>query len=406
MRELPAQLLDGWGVRRLGVLAKVTTGGTPSRVKPEYWNGPVPWVTTGEIDFNMITSTEERITDAGVANSSAKIFPKGTVLMAMFGQGVTRGKVAMLGVDAAFNQACVAIVPQSGVTPRYLYHFLAHRYDHIRSIANTGSQANLNAALIRGLEVIVPPLPAAAAITRIGDTFDRLLDRLAQQIKARRKFKCGLLQQLLTGQSRFPEFRKRSREERVLGELFTERDETGRPDLPLLSITADRGIVPRDTLERGDTSSADKTLYRRIAPGDIGYNTMRMWQGVSALSNLEGIVSPAYTICTPGRDAHGGFFAHLFKFPPVVHLFWRYSQGLVDDTLNLKFHEFSQIRVTIPPFDEQSKIAALLDAFDAESSLLRNLHAALKEQKKGLMQKLLTGRIRVPASMLKEAADA
>lgn len=401
MRELPATLPDGWAVKRLSTLAKVTSGGTPSRVKPEYWGGDVPWITTGEIDFNTITETEEHITQLGVENSSAKVFPKGTLLMAMFGQGVTRGKLAMLGVDATFNQACAAIVPRDGVSSRYLFHYLAARYDYIRSLANTGSQANLNGALIRGLDVIVPTPGDAKVITRVADTYDRLTDRLARLLKARRKLRRGLQQQLLTAQRRFPEFRKQPWVERRLGDLFDERFELGRTDLPLLSITGERGIVRRDTLDRGDTSSADKSLYKRIAPGDIGYNTMRMWQGVSALSTLEGIVSPAYTVCVPKPGMHAGFFAHLFKFQPVVHRFWRYSQGLVDDTLNLKFHEFSQVHVTMPSgTDEQARIAELLDALDTETDQLRVLHHALKEQKKGLMQKLLTGQVRVPASML------
>lgn len=165
-------------------------------------------------------------------------------------------------------------------------------------------------------------------------------------------------QQLLTGKRRFPEFREPWRKKK-LGEVFYERNETNHPELSLLSVTGSRGVIPHSETDRKDSSAEDKSKYKRIVPGDIGYNTMRMWQGVSALSYLEGIVSPAYTICVPKQDIEGAFAAYLFKFPPVIHLFHRYSQGLVNDTLNLKFPNFARVTVALPPLSEQKKIASL-----------------------------------------------
>src|SRR5436309_15082934 len=122
---------------------------------------------------------------------------------------------------------------------------------------------------------------------------------------------------------------------------------------------------------------------------------MRMWQGRSALSNLEGIVSPAYTVVTPRKDADGKFFSYLFKTERVINLFFRNSQGLVDDTLNCKYHEFARVMVQVPSLEEQKAIAAILQIADKEIKLLQQKLELLKEQKKGLMQKLLTGQIRV-----------
>lgn len=154
--------------------------------------------------------------------------------------------------------------------------------------------------------------------------------------------------------------------------------------------------IRREEVERKDTSSADKKLYKRIAPGDIGYNTMRMWQGVSAVTTLEGLVGPAYTVCTPSEEVHPSFVGYLFKHPPVVHLFRRFSQGLVDDTLNLRFHEFAQIELMLPPVDEQVRIADVLTTIDQELDQLGRLRRELLMQKRGLIQKLLTGQVRVP----------
>ncbi len=110
---------------------------------------------------------------------------------------------------------------------------------------------------------------------------------------------------------------------------------------------------------------------------------------------MEGIVSPAYTIVTPKENVDAEFMALLFKSLPVVHLFHRHSQGLVDDTLNLKWRHFAEIKVTIPEKAEQQAITAVFKTADRELDLLRSQLDALREQKKGLMQQLLTGKIRV-----------
>jgi type I restriction enzyme S subunit len=100
---------EEWEVMRLGDVAKIVSGGTPSRKKTEYWNGKIPWVKTGEVNYNIITKTNEKISELGLENSSTRFIPSGTLLMAMYGQGITRGRVAILGIDATINQACAAI---------------------------------------------------------------------------------------------------------------------------------------------------------------------------------------------------------------------------------------------------------------------------------------------------------
>ena len=247
---------------------------------------------------------------------------------------------------------------------------------------------------VEACKVKIPPLPEQRAIAAILRTWDNAIELTRTLIAEKQQRKRALMQQLLTGKKRLPGFVGEWKEIK-LGELFSERNEAGRFDLPLLSITADRGVILQSESDKKDTSNADKSLYRRICPGDIGYNTMRMWQGRSALSALEGIVSPAYTIVTPKSNADAKFFSYLFKLPAVVHLFFRNSQGLVDDTLNCKFHDFAKVRVLVPPKPEQMAIARLLIAVDAELDILQAKADALREQKKGLMQKLLTGEWRV-----------
>jgi type I restriction enzyme S subunit len=289
------------------------------------------------------------------------------------------------------------------VEPRWLALALqtgpARREIVARAAGTSGSMKKLSRQRLWSLPLLVPRLPEQHGIANIVGLYDGALRALRALIDDKRRFKRGLMQELLTGKLRFKEFGQARWSERRLGELFTERVERGRADLPLLSITGDRGVIPRDQLVRRDTSSDDKSAYLRIAPGDIGYNTMRMWQGVSALSDLEGLVSPAYTICVPGPEVFGAFAAQLFKLPRVVDAFRRHSQGLVDDTLNLKFHHFALVRIRMPAMAEQRKIAAALNALDREIGLLSRLGGALDQQRAGVAELLLTGKVRVPEAV-------
>ena len=150
---------ESWEVAKIGDVAKLQSGGTPARDASEYWQGgTIPWVKTGEIDYCVIWGTGERITPAGMANSAAKLFPEGTLLMAMYGQGVTRGRVAILGIEAATNQACAAITPrdEARVSSRFLYYFLEYQYENLRKLGHGANQRNMNAALIRGFPVSFP----------------------------------------------------------------------------------------------------------------------------------------------------------------------------------------------------------------------------------------------------------
>ncbi len=305
------------------------------------------------------------------------------------------GDVAELGFDSACPDSLVAILPSDGVCRSYLRRFLEMQKPRIHYLAPQNAQKNINVEFLEMLPVLLPPDEEQRKIAGVFDVCDATAEKFLDLVAAKMERKRGLMQQLMTGKTRFKEFKGERWRTYRLGELFTERVEIGRIDLPLVAITGQNGVVPRDSLTKRDSSSEDKSKYLRITPGDIGYNTMRMWQGVAGLSQIEGIVSPAYTICIPSRQIDAQFAAYLFKHPPMIHAFHRNSQGLVDDTLSLKFPNFARIHVTIPDVLEQKRIAAMLESCHREIELLQKQLAALKEQKRGLMQKLLTGEVRV-----------
>ena len=387
-----------WRRRVIGDVAKVVRGSSPRPAgDPRFFDGDyLPWITVADVTrlkTRDLRSTASKLTEEG--SKRTRILEPGTLLLT--NSGATLGVPGVTMIQAGANDGIAAFLDLDGVDRNYLYCFLQTRTRHLRERVAPGvGQPNLNTDLISEIPLVLPPLHEQRAIASLMDEWDNQSSRLSAQMGNCRIRLRGLMQQLLTGRRRLPAFAGEAWDEDHLGDLFAERAETGRLDLPLLSITADRGVIPRHEIDRKDTSNADKSKYKRIAPGDIGYNTMRMWQGVSALSSLEGIVSPAYTICIPGPKIDGRFARWFFKFPPVVNLFYRYSQGLVDDTLNLKYPHFAEIKVRVPTsLDEQRAIADILDTAQREIELLDQLRVQIQLQKRGLMQKLLTGEIRV-----------
>ena len=240
-----------------------------------------------------------------------------------------------------------------------------------------------------------PSLLEQEKISEILSTQDKLIALKEKLIEEKKRQKKALMQQLLTGKKRLPGFSSDWVDVK-LGDVFAERVETNFQELELLSVTGTNGVVPRSTIETKDNSSEDKSKYLKICKGDIGYNTMRMWQGVSALSNYEGIVSPAYTILIPSETISAKYFSYLFKMHAVIFLFYRFSQGIVDDTRSLKYYEFAKLHLTVPSDKkEQEAIADILTVAGKEIEILQKDLDQEKQKKKALMQLLLTGIVRV-----------
>lgn len=156
-----------WPMVALGEICMIKSGGTPDRSNTAYWNGDIPWVTTTLIDYNIIDRANEFITSEGLKNSATWVVPKGTVLMAMYGQGVTRGRVAILGIDAAVNQACAVFqLKEAMVDNRYLFRVLQSCYEDLRKVSDArgGNQSNLSAQVLKEYLIPLPPLATQQAI--------------------------------------------------------------------------------------------------------------------------------------------------------------------------------------------------------------------------------------------------
>jgi type I restriction enzyme, S subunit len=167
-------------VARLGEIAKVTAGGTPSRDNPAFWSGTIPWIKTGELLDGDISTAAEHITDAAVLGSSAKLFPIDTVLVALYGQGQTRGRTGRLLIPSTTNQACAAVLPCDDLRPRYVQYWLRSLYREMREENHGGAQPNWNGQMIKDIRIAVPSLDDQESLVNDFDIETSNFQRLSE----------------------------------------------------------------------------------------------------------------------------------------------------------------------------------------------------------------------------------
>lgn len=394
-------VLEGWQVKRLGDLAIVSAGGTPSRGNANYWGGDIPWLTTSEVDFGTISEAQQFITNEGLRNSAAKLLPPGTLLLALYGQGKTRGKVAILGIQAATNQACAAISLSRGVSPEFIFHLLASQYEAIRKLSNTGNQENLNGSLVRSISLQLPGIHEQTAIAVALSDADALLGALDRLIAKKRDLKQAAMQQLLTGQTRLPGFKDVwgvstvGREFEIkLGKMLDAERNIGVPK-PFLGNRAvqwgridirDLSTVPMSPsdiaafgLRRGDLLVCEGGEVGRAAIWDAPIAECYYQKALHRLRPIADF-DPRLMAAFLRLWADRGVLANYVTQTSIAHL---------------PREKFLEITLPVPPPAEQAAIADLLSEMDAELTALEQRRDKTRALKQGMMQELLTGRIRL-----------
>jgi type I restriction enzyme, S subunit len=169
----------------VGQIASVCLGGTPSRKHPEYWAGGIPWVSSGEVANCRISGTRESISDLGLEESNAKVYPKGSVLIAMIGEGKTRGQSAILDIDACTNQNVAGLVFDAGnIQPEYVWLWALGEYESTRAVGRGGNQPALNGQKVRSLKVPLPPFEEQGEIVRRVEALLKRADATEKRVAA------------------------------------------------------------------------------------------------------------------------------------------------------------------------------------------------------------------------------
>jgi len=392
---------EEWEVKRLEEIAEITSGATPSRKMADNWNGNIPWVTTSLLNNARILSAEEYITQTGLYNSATKILPPNTVLMAMYGQGQTRGKVSILRIEAATNQACAALIMHNGTRFDYIFYQLSNMYDIIRNLSNDGSQKNLNLQLIKNIEIVLPPLPEQQKIAEILSMWDVAIEKQTLLIEKLELRKRGLMQQLLTGKKRLKgfdgEWRKVCYSE-IVKEINSKLKWNDEELYKLVSVRRrSGGLFERESLYGKEIQTKN---LRPIITGDFLISKMQIVHGASGLVTEEFNdmkISGSYVILnSKNKNILDMCYFNLWsQMPHFYHQAFISSYGVHIEKMTFSLDTFLSFGMTLPPIKEQKAIIKVISVVDKEIHVAKEKLEQLNKQKKGLMQVLLTGKKRV-----------
>lgn len=177
---------DGVKYKALGEICKLVTGATPSKTNAAYWeNGTIPWMSSGEVNLKRVAATEKKITQLGYEKNSTTIVPKHSVVIALAGQGKTRGKVAITEIELCTNQSLCSMICNENLDYKFLYYILDGKYEELRAISNgDGTRGGLSLKILAPYKIPVPPLPVQREIVRILDNFTELTVKLTVELDA------------------------------------------------------------------------------------------------------------------------------------------------------------------------------------------------------------------------------
>lgn len=387
---------NDWSVRRIGKMTKTLAGGTPSTSKQEYWGGDIKWMSSGELNLKRVYDVEGRITELGLKSSSTRLIPPKCILIGLAGQGKTRGTVAMNMVELCTNQSVAAILPSEEFNEEYLYHNLDFRYEELRQLSTgDGGRGGLNLNIINSVQIPLPPVPEQKAIAQVLTTADaaiHITEKLIAQKELRKKW---LMQQLLTGKKRLKGFGGEWKKKR-LKDVTTNFSRRNKDliDANVYSVTNKSGFVLQSDHFEGKVAGEDLSNYKIIKKHEFAYNPARVNVGSLAYFEKEiGVISSLYVCFKTTKDVLDYFLLQFLQIDHTKHRIEALGEGGV--RVYLWYDLFSKIKIKLPSIEEQTAIAQVLHAADKEIRLLKAKAEKLREQKKGLMQQLLTGKVRI-----------
>ena len=393
---------NGWDTtERLGDLFKTAAGGTPSTTKREYYDGgTIPWLMSGEMRQGVIRSAKTFITEQGLKNSNAKVFPKETVVIALY--GATAGQVGILEIEAATNQAVFGIYPNSRFAPKFIFYLLLSRYEDLVSQAVGNAQPNLSGLKIKNVPV---PSIALSEQRRIVGILDEAFEGLVTA-------KANAEQNLQNARALF---------ESHLQAVFTQRGD-GWKDQTLDQICiVERGSSPRpikdyfttkedgvNWIKIGDTEQGGKYVYSTaqkitsegakrstfVKEGDF-ILTNSMSFGRPYIMKISGYIHDGWFALRLNVSIDSDYLYYLLSSKVVQSQFTRLASGSV--VLNISGDLVKQAVLPIAPLSQQHKIVEALMALSGETQRLESLYqrklAALDELKKSLLHRAFSGQL-------------
>jgi type I restriction enzyme S subunit len=375
------------------------TGGTPKTSITEYWEPKIiPWMSSGEVNKRRITKTDNLISEKGLNNSSARWVKEKSVLIALAGQGKTRGTVAINNIPLTTNQSIAAIVPEKVLHYEFIFQNLIKRYDELRMISSgDGTRGGLNKQIIS--EVIIP-FPDKIEQIKIGNLFCSIDDTITlhqRKLDKLKLLKQGYLHQLFPKNDeevhsiRFAYFENKW-EQRKLGDLLTKNSKKNK-DLNVTnveSVSNKTGFTKQtEQFEDYSVASADLSNYYVITEKQFAYNPSRINVGsiaYKAVGDDKSVVSPLYVSFSTKKLLNDGYLWNWFKTTSFQSQRKRLSEGGVRDTLS--FNQLSEMLINVPEYLEQEKIGSFFKQMDDAIALYQLKLDKLKSIKQSLLQKM------------------
>lgn len=380
---------EDWEVKRISDFTSIITGGTPSTQRPEYWGGSIMWMSSGELNKKFVFDVKGRITTEGLLNSSTRIIPPFCVLIGLAGQGKTRGTAAYNYISLCTNQSIAAILPNDKYNSLYLYYVVDSKYEYLRLLSSgDGGRGGLNKNLLNSLEISFPKTIAEQqAIAEALSDIDGLIAALDKKIAKKRLIKQGAMQQLLTGKKRLPSYTGEWIEKKVKdifkvtrGYVLSTNKTVERPDgyykYPVYSSqTQNNGIMGYYSEYLFDNAITWTTDGANAGEVNLRKGKFYCTNVCGVLINEEGYTNDC--------------IASIINMVAKSHVSYIGNPKLMNNVM-------AEIDIRIPSsLDEQRAIATILSDMDKEITDLEAQRDKYRLLKSGMMQKLLTGQIRL-----------
>ena len=366
---------NGVEYKRIGDFAMCFPGATPKTTHPEYWeNGTIPWMSSGEVNQEEVTFTEKKITQKGYDETSTKMVPVGTVVIALAGQGKTRGKVAITRIPLCTNQSLCAIVVDETVISKYLFHYLRSQYARIREISSgDGTRGGLNLKMIKAYVVPVPPIEVQEEIVRILDRYtekkDELTQNLMTEITARNTQYGYYRDKLLKAETNAHKYK--------LGEIATVTKLAGFEFTNYVTysengnIIALRGLnVKNGRLDLHDVKYVDKSDFSKLERSKLHIGDM-LFTYVGTVGQVAIVEEEDKYYLAPNvaliRCDKEVLLPQYMKYYFQTTQFWdKQIRRLLQSSSmqNIPMEKIRKFEIAVPPLDVQNRIVNVLDNFE------------------------------------------
>lgn len=378
-------------------VAAFAGGGTPSRAKPEYFGGGIPWVKTTDLNNGLIKTTEETLTALGLKKSSCSVIPAGAVLVAMYGGFRQIGRTGLLTEPAAINQALTAILPdEKRLHPMFLLEWLNFHVGHWRRLAGSSRKdPNITKNDVADFPVPVLPIDYQNTVVQLLQEWDESVELAAKLLSASEQRQTGLMRQLLTGRQRLKGFKGTWSTVRIGSFAKDVRAiNTQALSLPVLSCTKYAGLVDSLRYFGKQVFSENTATYKIVRQDQFAYATNHIEEGSIGYQNLydEALISPMYTVF----EVDAGVVDHrylymLLKTEAMRRVFEATTHSSVDRRGSLRWPEFAKLKVILPPMPEQQRVVEVIEDAQEAVTLAAQQLQALQQQKRALLQRLLSG---------------